>query len=88
MTGAESLKLSTGKAGRQQRMWRKTRVSSLLPACPMMSFRADALYSSLATFATHPPLRHASDGRPYSARTAPRDRPYLGALLGADLGAV
>ena len=44
-------------------------------------------YSSLATFATHPPLRHASDGRPDSARTAPRDGPYRGALLGADIGA-
>ena len=46
------------------------------------------LYSNLATFATHPPLRHASNGRPDRARKAPRDRPNLGALLGADLGAV
>ncbi len=45
-------------------------------------------YSGLATFATHPPLRHASNGRPESARRAPRVRRYLGALLGVDLGAV
>ena len=48
----------------------------------------DLGYSSLATFATHPPLRHASDGRPDSARTAPRVRPRGGALLGVDIGAV
>ena len=45
-------------------------------------------YSSLATFATHPPLRHASDGRPDGARKAPRVRPRRGVLLGANIGAV
>ena len=35
-----------------------------------------------------PPLRHASNSRSDGAQTVPRGRPYLEALLGADLGAV